>query len=83
MKALGELLSVLAELEEQPNVHFLGAKTPEELVGYPAHFDACIMPYRMDDYTKYIYPLKLHEYLASGRPVVASRSALCLISTKS
>ncbi len=66
-----ELLSVLAELEAQPNVHFLGAKTPEELLGYPAHFDACIMPYRMDDYTKYIYPLKLHEYLASGRPVVA------------
>ena len=26
----------------------------------------------MNDYTKYIYPLKLHEYLASGRPVVAS-----------
>jgi len=30
------------------------------------------MPYRIDDYTKYIYPLKLHEYLASGQPVVAA-----------
>jgi hypothetical protein len=30
------------------------------------------MPYRRDDYTKYIYPLKLHEYLASGRPVVGT-----------
>src|SRR5262249_9186902 len=37
------------------------------------HFDVCVMPYRVDDYTKYIYPLKLHEYLASGQPVVASR----------
>jgi glycosyltransferase involved in cell wall biosynthesis len=31
------------------------------------------MPYRLDDYTKYIYPLKLHEYLAGGKPVVAAR----------
>ena len=30
------------------------------------------MPYRLDDYTKYIYPLKMHEYLASGRPVVSA-----------
>jgi glycosyltransferase involved in cell wall biosynthesis len=30
------------------------------------------MPYRLDDYTKYIYPLKMHEYLASGQPVVSA-----------
>ena len=30
------------------------------------------MPYVLDGYTKYIYPLKLHEYLASGNPVVSS-----------
>ena len=30
------------------------------------------MPYLVDDYTKYIFPLKLYEYLASGRPVVGS-----------
>ena len=28
--------------------------------------------YAVNDYTKFIYPLKLHEYLASGRPVVGS-----------
>jgi hypothetical protein len=33
------------------------------------------MPYCRDDYTKYIYPLKLHEYLASGRPVVGTAIA--------
>ena len=37
------------------------------------HFDVYTMPYRLDDYTKYIYPLKMHEYLASGRPVVSAR----------
>jgi len=31
------------------------------------------MPDCVDEYTKYIYPLKLHEYLASGRPVVSFR----------
>ena len=55
-----------------PNVHFLWEKPVDHLGGYPQHFDVCIMPYLMDDYTKYIYPLKMHEYLASGRPVISS-----------
>lgn len=60
-------------LSAHRNVHFLGAKSTEESTKYPQHFQVCIMPYRSDEYTKYIYPLKLHEYLASGRPTVASR----------
>jgi len=66
---LSERLSRLAGLS---NAYFLGAKSSDGLLSYPAHFDACIMPYEVDDYTKYIYPLKLHEYLASGRPIVSS-----------
>jgi glycosyltransferase involved in cell wall biosynthesis len=69
LKSRDVLQSILA----QPNVHFLGAKSTRELAAYPQHFQVCIMPYRIDGYTKYIYPLKLHEYLASARPVVASR----------
>ena len=53
--------------------HFLGRKPVRELATYPQHFDVCIMPYQADGYTKYIYPLKLHEYLASGRPTVGTR----------
>jgi glycosyltransferase involved in cell wall biosynthesis len=30
------------------------------------------MPYVIDDYTRYVYPLKMHEYLAGGKPVVSS-----------
>ena len=67
-----EIRGVLAELSRRPNVHMLGAKPVGALPAYAQHFDICIMPYRRDDYTKYIYPLKLHEYLASGRPVVGT-----------
>jgi glycosyltransferase involved in cell wall biosynthesis len=68
-----EIADVLARLARMPNVHFLGGKPVVELFAYPQHFDACIMPYRDTEYTKYIFPLKLHEYLAGGRPTVGTR----------
>ncbi len=67
-----EIDGALELMSRRSNVHFLGAKPTDRLGGYPQHFDVCMMPYRQDDYTKYIYPLKLHEYLASGRPVVST-----------
>lgn len=57
-------------LESRPNVHFLGPKAPEETRGYMQHLDVCVLPYEINDYTKYINPLKMYEYLAAGRPVV-------------
>ena len=68
-----EIGAYIEELSKRRNVRFLGGKTAQELANYPQHFDVCVMPYARDDYTKYIYPLKLHEYLASGRPVVGTR----------
>jgi glycosyltransferase involved in cell wall biosynthesis len=62
----------IEELSHRPNVYFLGGKSTQDLAAYPQHFDTCIMPYRIDGYTNNIYPLKLHEYLASGRPIVGS-----------
>jgi len=59
-------------LIRRPNVFFLGMKTSAQLAEYPQHFDVCTMPYRIDPYTDCIYPLKLHEYLASGRPLVGT-----------
>jgi glycosyltransferase involved in cell wall biosynthesis len=67
-----ELTPILESLQARPNVHFLGTKSTRELACYPQHFDACIMPYKVDGYTQYIFPLKLHEYLASGRPTVGA-----------
>ncbi len=65
--------AILDEMSRLGNVHLLGLKTVRDLAAYPQHFDVCIMPYLVNGYTNNIYPLKLHEYLASGRPVVGSR----------
>lgn len=67
-----DLASRVSAFGRRPNVHLLGAKTTDELARYPQHFDVCIMPYVRDGYTRYIYPLKLHEYLAAGRPTVGT-----------
>jgi len=67
-----ELGAALAEMSRRSNVHFLGGKPADRLGEYVQHFDVCTMPYVIDDYTKYIYPGKIHEYLASGNPVVST-----------
>lgn len=69
---LGEQASVIENLSKLPNVHFLGGKPIDALPAYVQHLDVCMLCYALSDYTKFIYPLKLHEYLASGRPIVAS-----------
>jgi glycosyltransferase involved in cell wall biosynthesis len=68
-----ELTTIADAMAALPNVHMLGGKTALELAEYPQHFDVCTMPYLVNAYTNNIYPLKLHEYLAGGRPVAASR----------
>ncbi len=60
------------ELFAMPNVHYLGNRSVGEIPGYMQHIDVCLLCYALTDYTRYIFPLKLHEYLASGRPVVGS-----------
>lgn len=67
-----EIDAILAELKARENAYFLGGKSAAELAVYPQHFDVCLMPYEFNDYTKFIYPLKLHEYLASGRPAIST-----------
>lgn len=56
-----------------PNVHMLGAKGKDEIAIYTVAMDVNVMIYRSTDssWTKVAYPLKLHEYLAAGRPVVS------------
>ena len=69
---LGNQEAYLDTLAKRPNVYELGMKSPSELPSYVQHMDVAMMCYRVNDYTNYIYPLKLHEYLASGVPIVSS-----------
>lgn len=55
-----------------PNVHLLGAKAMADLPAYVAGFDAGILPYVIDEASRQRYPLKLHEYLAAGIPIVSA-----------
>ncbi len=69
---LGADAPLVDRLSELPNVHFLGHKPIEVACAYPQHMDVCLLPYKDNDYTKYIYPLKLNEYLAGGKPIVGT-----------
>jgi glycosyltransferase involved in cell wall biosynthesis len=68
----GRDIQLAGQLSQMANVYFVGGKPVEALPAYTQHVDVCIMCYRLNDYTKYIYPMKLHEYLATGRPVVGA-----------
>jgi glycosyltransferase involved in cell wall biosynthesis len=62
----------LDALAVRSNVHWIGPKRYEELPEYVAAFDVALIPYVENDYTRSCFPLKLYEYLAAGKPVVAS-----------
>ncbi len=65
-------LATLDAIDQLPNVRWLGAKTYQELPRYVAAFDVGLIPYASNDYTRSCFPLKLYEYLAAGKPVVAT-----------
>ncbi|NOX75842.1 MAG: glycosyltransferase family 1 protein [Gammaproteobacteria bacterium] len=56
------------------NVHFLGAKNFREIPRYASNMDVNLMCYRVEPgvWARGGYPLKLHEYLAVGKPIVSS-----------
>jgi glycosyltransferase involved in cell wall biosynthesis len=63
---------VLQRLARIPNVRWLGPKLYSELPRYVAVFDVGLIPYVSNAYTRSCFPLKLYEYLAAGKPVVAT-----------
>lgn len=63
---------ITSGLTKLPNVVFAGAKRLEELPAYLQYFDCCIIPYKVNTLTASIYPLKINEYLAAGKPVIST-----------
>lgn len=63
-----------SELHSYKNVHFLGSKDGSLLPAYINYFDVCINPQLLNEVTIGNYPRKIDEYLAMGKPVVATKT---------
>ncbi len=61
-----------ADLPHRANIHYLGGKKYEELPVYLGGWDVALMPFAINESTRFISPTKTPEYLAGGRPVVST-----------
>ncbi|HXH29984.1 MAG TPA: glycosyltransferase [Bacteriovoracaceae bacterium] len=59
-------------LPKNKNIHYLGRKDYHALPLYLAGWDCAIMPFALNDSTKFISPTKTPEFLAAGKPVVST-----------
>lgn len=59
-------------LDKLPNVVFAGSRRLDALPALLQHMDVALIPFLKNTLTRSIYPLKINEYLAAGKPVVAT-----------
>ncbi len=62
-----------SRLLERPNVYHLGKIPYQKIPLLCAGFDVCMLPWKVTDWIRSCNPLKLFEYMASGRPIVSVR----------
>jgi UDP-galactopyranose mutase len=60
------------KLPQRPNIAYLGSKSYAQLPDYLAGWDVALMPFAINESTRFISPTKTPEYLAGGRPVVST-----------
>ena len=65
-----------SSLHTKNNIHFLGYKDPSLMPAYVHAFDVCLNPQLINEVTIGNYPRKADEYLAAGKPVVATKTLL-------
>jgi GT2 family glycosyltransferase/glycosyltransferase involved in cell wall biosynthesis len=69
---LGGIFDVdVSGLRALPNVRLLGQQPYETMPQYLYHFDACVIPFKINSITEATDPVKLYEYLSGGKPVVS------------
>ncbi|HEX5834319.1 MAG TPA: glycosyltransferase [Pyrinomonadaceae bacterium] len=59
-------------LPQRENIHYLGAKSYQELPAYIAGWDVALLLFAQNESTRFISPTKTPEYLAAGKPVVST-----------
>lgn len=61
-----------ADLPFQANIHYLGKRDYSELPSYLAGWDVCLLPFALNEATRFISPTKTLEYMAAERPIVST-----------
>ncbi|TCD04359.1 UDP-galactopyranose mutase [Erythrobacteraceae bacterium CFH 75059] len=61
-----------ATLPQRPNLHYLGGRPYDELPAIMRGWDVALMPFALNEATRFISPTKTPEYLAAGLPVVST-----------
>lgn len=61
-----------ASLPKRENIYYLGSKKYKELPSYLSGWDVAILPFALNESTKFISPTKTPEYLAGGKPVIST-----------
>ncbi|UEM06982.1 glycosyltransferase family 1 protein (plasmid) [Skermanella rosea] len=59
-------------LPKRPNIHYLGPKVYDELPHYLSGWDVALLPFALNESTRFISPTKTPEYLAGGCPAVST-----------
>ena len=61
-----------ASLPQRPNIHWLGQRSYEDLPKLVRTWDVCMMPFALNESTRFISPTKTLEYMAAERPAVST-----------
>ena len=61
-----------ASMPKGENIHYLGSKCYDELPSYVAGWNVAMLPFALNESTRYISPTKTPEYLAAGKQVVST-----------
>ncbi|WP_229212910.1 glycosyltransferase [Dyadobacter soli] len=61
-----------AELPQADNIHYMGPRSYQLLPAYLSGWDVALIPFLLNESTRFISPTKTPEYLAAGKPVVSS-----------
>lgn len=70
---IGPLAKISEEdLPREENIYYLGMKSYKLLPNYLRGFDIAMMPFALNDATKFISPTKTLEYMAAGKPIVST-----------
>ena len=70
---IGDFKPIEHKIKTLPkNIHFLGLKKHEELPAYLQHCDITLLPFKNSIIGKYVSPLKIFEYIAMNKPVLAT-----------